>query len=403
MDAVERAVRAALDKGNAEDRAFRMRIYASAQSALERSLAARNAPADQVDQRRRHLAAIIAGVEADFVPAMAADHVDVAVVAPPTGRMMAEPAAPVPEPFQAAPAQIAEPVVEPVAVPVSEPQMQASPSVAPPSSGSLRTEPAFMDPVLTDPAPRSAAPMDHQAGLRDGAAQAKPVAARQRAKPATVDDLIGGKPERPRSRWRWFSLAANAALLLALVLGGWWLYAEGMRQYQAATTDAPSSSAPVLAEPGTDPAAAARLLDVFRPQNADQLSVPSGAEARLVQRDGADALSIRATAPGAAVGFAVGEGALREFAGRRVLFSITARAEGAGTVDTGVTCALAGLATCDRTRFRVTPGVAEYVLVATLAGGAPQGNGVITIEPDLSGGAAAIEILGIRMGEAQSE
>jgi hypothetical protein len=73
LDAIERAIRGALEKGNAEDRAFREKVYRSVFTALERNLAA-NPVADEVAQRRREaLKARITEIEQEFQPARAVE------------------------------------------------------------------------------------------------------------------------------------------------------------------------------------------------------------------------------------------------------------------------------------------------------------------------------------------
>jgi hypothetical protein len=51
LDAIEKAVRNALEKGEAEDNNYRRRVYVSARSALEKSMAGRKLTQDMVDQR----------------------------------------------------------------------------------------------------------------------------------------------------------------------------------------------------------------------------------------------------------------------------------------------------------------------------------------------------------------
>ncbi|MEX0345313.1 MAG: hypothetical protein AB3N20_10360 [Rhizobiaceae bacterium] len=70
MDAIEKAIRSALQKGNATDQAFRERVYKSAFAALERALEARESVTDETAERRRQaLRAKIGEIESEFMPA----------------------------------------------------------------------------------------------------------------------------------------------------------------------------------------------------------------------------------------------------------------------------------------------------------------------------------------------
>lgn len=70
MDPIEKAIRNALEKGNALDPAFRQRVYVSAEHALSRSLAAHAtmAPAER-HQRIERLRKVAQGIENEFAPA----------------------------------------------------------------------------------------------------------------------------------------------------------------------------------------------------------------------------------------------------------------------------------------------------------------------------------------------
>jgi hypothetical protein len=173
-----------------------------------------------------------------------------------------------------------------------------------------------------------------------------------------------------------------------------------MRQYELALNE---GGKPQLAEDGAAgrAEAEAQLVEIFAPADAQLITAPPGTEAKLVQSDGMDALSIASTNAGTPISIAVGQGVLQTYAGQRVLFNIKARAEGNVIVDTAVGCSFAGLGECERKRFRIAPEVAEYMFAVTLASGAPSGNGVITFEPDISGAGAAVQIFAIRVSPVE--
>ncbi|RWK67297.1 MAG: hypothetical protein EOR45_35765, partial [Mesorhizobium sp.] len=87
MDAIEKAIRNAFEKGNAEDRAFRERVYRSAFAALDRALQANpNVTVEVAIKRRKAVQAKITEIESEFLPAVPA-------VGRPTDDDAAEPAA----------------------------------------------------------------------------------------------------------------------------------------------------------------------------------------------------------------------------------------------------------------------------------------------------------------------
>ncbi|MEO3386385.1 hypothetical protein [Mesorhizobium sp. CAU 1741] len=73
MDAFEKAIRSAFDKGDPSRRDFREKVYRSAFAALERALeASPNATQAAAAQRRQALSAKISEIEAEFLPAVPA-------------------------------------------------------------------------------------------------------------------------------------------------------------------------------------------------------------------------------------------------------------------------------------------------------------------------------------------
>ncbi|RWC94157.1 MAG: hypothetical protein EOS32_18315, partial [Mesorhizobium sp.] len=113
MDAIEKAIRNAFEKGNAEDRLFRERVYRSAFAALDRVLQANpNVTVEMAIKRRKAVQAKIAEIESEFLPAVpdvaALDESDTAAAVAPEIAVSAETAAPAPTvepPTQAAPGQ----------------------------------------------------------------------------------------------------------------------------------------------------------------------------------------------------------------------------------------------------------------------------------------------------------
>lgn len=122
MDVIEKAIRNALEKGDADDRAYREKVYRSAFAALDRALAGHpNLAPDVAAKRRSDLQTKIAEIETEFIPAVPSI---VPRAAP------AEPAPAEPVPAEPAPADLA-PEAEPAqpAAPASAEAAAPAPSV----------------------------------------------------------------------------------------------------------------------------------------------------------------------------------------------------------------------------------------------------------------------------------
>ena len=73
MDVIEKAIRSALEKGDADDRAYRERVYRSAFAALDRALAGNASISPEVAEKRRSdLQAKVTEIETEFIPAVPA-------------------------------------------------------------------------------------------------------------------------------------------------------------------------------------------------------------------------------------------------------------------------------------------------------------------------------------------
>ena len=88
MDAIEKAVRNALEKGDAEDKNFRRRVYVSARHALEKSMAGKKLTQRTADDKFARLSEVAASIESEFSVAEEAETFT------PLGRRVYEAAAP---------------------------------------------------------------------------------------------------------------------------------------------------------------------------------------------------------------------------------------------------------------------------------------------------------------------
>ena len=202
LDAIEKAIRSAFDKGNAEDRVFREKVYRSAFAALDRALQANPAlTVEAAINRRKGLQAKITEIESEFMPAAPA-----VSVAPDVG---AEP------PFEVR--------VEPEGR-EADARSAGAPEVSlEPRSG-----------------PQPSAPTPDIEGARAAALPGSPAA----EVAPDRDDARASERRRPFAR-----MFLVATLLAAVGIGGWWVFQTGLLKTPAERdTTVPNPPATVESE-----------------------------------------------------------------------------------------------------------------------------------------------------------
>lgn len=218
--------------------------------------------------------------------------------------------------------------------------------------------------------------------------------------PATLN--TGNEPSRPvkippvRKSRPWFIYALNGAFLLALILGGYWVYQEGSRIYADATSSKPSSQKPALSEANatTSQSEEVEWIQIFSSNDTDLLSSGAGAKTEIVSRDGGNFVAMSGDGTNE-VTVKIGSGLVQTFAGKRILFSIKARSANGSTLDTGAYCEFGEGTKCDRKRFKVTSSLAEFMFAVSVSASA-NGDAKLLIAPDLSAGGNAVEVESIR-------
>lgn len=363
LDAIERAIRTTLAKGDADDRVFREKVYRSVFAALERNIAATPDLAPEVAQRRRNaLKARITEIEQEFVPAVEADR-------PPTAER----------------SQAAAPM------PAVDPRPAASPGIAPPGA---RREPSFDEREPEVPADRVSSP---QAGMAydggdpgiDGPGIEEPDGYERPAR--------GRRPRRFGAIFAIVMLAATLAVLLwiAFELGLIRAPATPVAQPPAAGNQETVQAGPALG-PGT--ADASRdWVTVFSPADPTSVVAPAGARADIVDDDGASYIRVRSGSGGEAVLFDVGQGILERLAGHRAVFDVVARAQDDKETQVSIDCNFGELGDCGRRRYMVGPGRADYLFDIDLPDTRPGAAGTIAITSDVDNSGKAIEIYEIRV------
>jgi hypothetical protein len=405
LDAIEKAIRNAFDKGNAEDRAFREKVYRSAFAALDRALQANpSLTVEAAINRRKAMQATITEIESEFQPAASAAR---AALAPVAG-IAAERAAGgdvAPEPrVDGAPERAASAAPEPVAAdraggePTSdvsvEPERReagAASAGAPEVSLDWRVE------------PRDAPPTPDISGAR-----APTLAGDTAAEVAPDRD-----ERRARRRLPFAQLFLAATVLAAIGIGGWWAFQTGLLKTPAERdTTVPNPPATVESEDFIPEAEAPPLLPgqadaerdwitVFSPENATQVAAPADTSAEVMEDDSGSFLRIRSGESGSAVVFDIGQGILEQVAGKKATFDIVARAEEGQETEMSVDCNFGELGDCGRKRYAVGYQRGDYLFELDFPDASPGSGGTIAINSDFSNQGKAVDIYEIRVSVAE--
>ncbi|MGX9571075.1 hypothetical protein [Mesorhizobium sp. f-mel] len=404
MDAIEKAIRNAFEKGNAEDRAFRERVYRSAFAALDRALQANPGVTVEVAiKRRKAVQAKITEIESEFLPAVSG-------VGRPTDDDAAAPAVKQPADSEAeaeaeAEAETdagadAEPASPPDVVidgPVKPPASEAPPaSYTPPASDAPRSR---VLPVVPDIMPEAAFPGAPEIDLS--------------SPPSTGDDDAEVMPDRDDRRVRGPRLPLTAiflgvTLLAAVGIGLYFAAQTGVFKSAAELDTAPPQTAPTVEDDDfTPPGDTASPLNpgdverdwinVFSPSDPTLVSAPSDAKAEVMQDDSGSFLRIRSGASGSAISFDVGQGVLEKLAGKHATFDIIARSEEGKETQISVDCNFGELGDCGRKRYAVSHERNEYLFDVRFPDKRPGAAGTIAINSDFDKQGKSVDIYEIRV------
>lgn len=375
LDAIEKAIRNALEKGNAEDRAFREKVYRSAFAALDRALQANPGVTVEVAiNRRKSIQAKITEIESEFLPAVP----DVAPRGEAPAVELADDAAPTVEPGQAAPSPV-----------VDGPVQSGSDA---PHSHVLPVVPDIMpEPVLPGaPAIDMSAPASAQAAA----------------------EVAPDRDER-RIKGRRLPLTAiflGVTLLAAIGIGLFFAMQTGVFKTPAQLDTAPPQAPPTVEDDDFTPAdgetgpakpgAADQSRDwinVFSPTDPTHVSAPSDAKAEVMKDDTGSFLRIQSGASGSAISFDVGQGVLEKLAGKHAVFDIIARSEEGKETQMSVDCNFGELGDCGRKRYAVGQQQNEYLFDVKFPDKHPGSAGTIAINSDFDKQGKAADIYEIRV------
>jgi hypothetical protein len=374
LDAIEKAIRNALDKGNAEDRAFREKVYRSAFAALDRALQANPGVTVEVAiKRRKAIQAKIAEIESEFLPA-------VPDVGPQVDSPAGEPAAPAIEIGDRTPSP---------AVAVDGPAQPASDA---PRSRVLPVVPDIMPDATLPGAPA----IDMSASAASGAAA----------------EVAPDRDER-RIRGRRLPLTAiffTVTLLAAVGIGLFFAMQTGVFKTAAQLDTAPPEAPPTVEDDDFTPADGANApakpgaadqsrdwINVFSPTDPTHVAAPSDAKAEVMKDDTGPFLRIRSGASGSAIAFDVGQGVLEKLAGKHAVFDIIARAEDGKDTQISVDCNFGELGDCGRKRYAVGQQRNEYLFDVQFPNKRPGSAGTIAVNSDFDKQGKAVNIYEIRV------
>ena len=364
MDAIEKAIRTAFERGNPEDRAYRVKVYRSAFAALERAIASSgDTQSEAAEARRKALKIRIVEIEAEFLPAE-------------EGEPARKPSAPVAAP--AVDPDLRRETGEEVRAPILD--------EAEPRGTDRAFEPRIEPGDREDPVPTSdpALPLGEEAPRR-----------------------------RRRSGRKGRSLASSALLtvvVLAAIVGGlWWAGTAGLELLSGnpmSGGDTPpktveqenfnSSQGAGLRGPGSS-ANGEVWITIFSPTDPTTVSAPATGKAEVKEEEGGKFLRIQSGSPRSEFAFDVGQGVLERIAGKHAVFDIVAHSEEGKETEMSVNCDLGALGDCGRKRYHVGHERNDFLFEIDVPDKKPSGAGRIIIDPDLDGKGNPLDIVEIRV------
>lgn len=398
MDPIEKAIRNAFEKGNAEDRVFRERVYRSAFAALDRVLQANpNITVEAAIGRRKAVQAKIAEIESEFLPAIPD------VTLPPENVAPAGNAAPGPRVDY--PAASTAPSVD-----APRPPSQTAPSPSITVDGPVQSDAS--DRPRSRVLPRVPDIMPDETALPDA---------------PSLDDSPGAPvgngaqvaPDRDERRIRGRRLPLTAifvvaTLLAALGIGGYFASQTGVFKTAAQLDTGPPEPTPTLdsedsSQPGDtgspqkpgEADQSKNWITIFSPADPTHVSTPSDAGADVMKDDTGQFLRIRSGASGSAIAFDVGLGVLEKLAGKHAMFDIIARSEEGKETQISVDCNFGDLGDCGRKRYAVGHERNEYLFDLQFADKHPGAAGTIAVNSDFDQKGKSVDIYEIRVSIAQ--
>jgi hypothetical protein len=371
VNSLEIALRKALAKGDANDPAFRRRVYEAAASAMQRSLTARGeATPETLAAQTDRLSVAIEAIEREARTQPAA---------PPDNAPEMAPDMPLPPP----------------------PAPDIPPVAADPGGGAASDVPSVDMP---------ASPAEPDSSL-----YVEPRAETARAEAEAVRAETAPKVRRSPLRVDRGPFATGFAVIVAgaLVFGGlWWVITSGAFVSEEARDTSVPNPPPELRDEdfagddtrgGSAPRTMGQADDgdwviLFTPADPAALSLGGGATASMETDPFGDYARLVTPAEEGRVYIDVPVGTLQMLAGSRAQVSLSARSDDGEPTQMSVTCDFGPLGDCGRRRFDVGQSETEFLFHVDLPdGAAPSEPGFLILQSDIEADGRAINLLFARM------
>lgn len=340
LESIERAIRNAFAKADAQNATTRQRIYESAWGAHERALNANTALSEtQKTERRETLKETISRIEREL----------------------------------------------------SQPAATASARQEPRFEPSMSDDDIFGDFPVADR--RDGASVTSTSDSSDFSADRGDRANGKSGRRTKSADGRQKKRSSPFFRYGMPALVLIAAGFIGLSLYN--SFSDLSRGPTLATLSANGNAAPL--KEGEEPGGAS-WITIFKPEEATRMSVHGRATAEVIA-DGANRYArVKSSGPEDTVTFDIGEGILNQVAGKTATFDVVARSSDGKPTQMTVNCDFAGLGDCGRRRYDVTDAQNDFLLDISFPDGKRAGGaGTITINSDLTGAGKAVDIYAIRV------
>ncbi|MGE0281446.1 MAG: hypothetical protein AB7P20_12655 [Rhizobiaceae bacterium] len=417
MDAIERAIRNALEKGPSGDRVFREKVYRQAFGALERALQANpSVTVETAIRRRKGLQEKITEIESEYLPALPP------MPETPSEELAAAQAAPVIEvtPSGEAAITIAPAVDSPSAAPgvtgdsgLEFRQVQAELTVEELAAVGSPAAPSI-DPIPVAPDIRVETESGATPVVPDIMVENPPIQREPMEPPPTLGEVSAVKADadlaRAEKRRPFAAIFLGVTLICAAAIGLWWAVQTGLlnppSQEMTGIEEAPADTEDF--EPGADaepikPGQAdleRQWIVAFTPGEPSTVSAPGDTKAEVVQEPSGQFMRIQSGASGSAIIFDIGQGVLEQIAGKKATFDIVARAQEGQETQMSIDCNFGELGDCGRKRYAVGTTRADYLFEIDMPAGTPGAGGTIAINPDFSNSGKAVDIFEIKVSVA---
>jgi hypothetical protein len=343
LDAIEKAIRNAFEKGNAADRDFREKVYRSAFAALDRALKANpTLTVEAAINRRKALQAAIAQIESEFVSVV----------------QVVEPAAARPQPEmrldEIRPQRDEGPTLDTAPGKAERRQAAAIAVEGERIEGRTRRKRRIFPRLFIAATFLAAIVIGGWWALQTGLLKT----------PAERDTSIPNPPQTMQDE-----------------------------DYIPENEAAPIASGQV--DPDRD------WINVFSPSDASRVSAPGETSAEVMQDESGSFLRIRSGGSGSAILFDIGQGVLEQLSGKTATFDIVARAEDGKATEMSVDCNFGELGDCGRKRYAVGYEKGDYLFEVDFNGKRPGAGGTVAINSDFANEGRAVDIYEIKVSVSQ--